>query len=436
MSIQPDEGLKRVLGVPTLVATVLNNTIGAGIYALPAIVAMQMGAAGILGYVFCYLIFFAIVLCYLEVGSRITSSGGSYAYVEAAFGHFPGFIINSIFFFGWGIIGDAAVLNILADSLSVIYPVFAQPLVRALLFFTLIGGMALINVRGAKEGVAFVVFLTIVKLLPLFFIIFFGFSHIQVSNLHWQHFPPLKSFGDTALVLFFTIAGFETSLNSSGEIKNPKRTIPKGILLGTFLMLIIYSSIQLVAQGVLGAQLSQYKDAPLAAVAETIVGPIGATLLLIATMISSFGNTSGDILSTPRLLFAGAKNGLFPKYLGKMHPKFATPYWAILTYCGLIFIFSVSGGFKQLAILASASLLLIYLSVVLSMIRLRFKKTEETEKAFKVPCGLIIPIIAVVAILWMLCCLTKNEIISIALFIGVLCVIYFVMNKLKPGKTA
>ena len=423
-----DEGLKRVVDAPALAMAMVNGTIGAGIFALPAIVSIQLGAFGIFGYLFCSIMLAAIMLCYAEVGSRITTSGGSYAYVEAAFGPFAGFIINWLFFFGWGILSCAALLNIVADSLAILFPAFSNPFIRALLYFIVLGLMVLVNVRGAKQGVRFVQFITIIKLLPLFGIIIFGFSHIKASNLHWEHLPSLKTFGNTALVLFFAFAGFETSLNVSGELKNPKRTVPLGILLGGILVLIVYLLIQTVAQGVLGTEIAAFKDAPLAAVAEKIVGPVGATILLVAAAISCLGNVSGDVLASPRLLFAGANDGLFPKFLGSVHPKFSTPHWAIISYAALIFIFSVSGGFKQLAVLASAAILLIYLAVILSTIKLRMKKQDAAEKTFKLPGGLIIPCIGIAAIIWLLTSLTAPEIYSTVIFIAVICVIYFAMK--------
>lgn len=89
--------------------------------------------------------------------------------------------------------------------------------------------MALTNIRGAKQGVAFIKWITIIKLLPLIGIVIFGLSHINSNNLHWEHLPSLNTFGNPTLVLFFAFAGFETALGASGEIKNPKRTIPFGI---------------------------------------------------------------------------------------------------------------------------------------------------------------------------------------------------------------
>jgi basic amino acid/polyamine antiporter, APA family len=425
------EGLKRVIGVPGLALTVINNTIGAGIFALPAVVCIQLGAFGIYGYVFCSIMMAAIILCYMEIGSKVTSSGGSYAYVEAAFGNFAGFNINWLYFLGWGVLGNAAVINIIADTLSVIFPIFSNEIARGLLFFILLGSMVFLSIRGTKDSVVFLKIITVIKLAPLFAIIVFGFSHIKSENLHWERLPSIKTFGDTALVLFFAFAGFETSLNVSGEIENPKRTIPYGILIGGLLVLISYILLQTVTQGVLGREVANFKDAPLAAVAEKIVGPAGATILLVATAFSCFGNSSGDLMATSRLLFAGANDGLFPKFLSKVHPKFATPYLAIITYASLIFIFSISGGFRQLAILASAAILLIYLAVILATIKLRMKRQEDAEKTFRIPGGLIIPFIGIASIAWLLASLGKWEIISTTIFIAIVCIIYFAMKSLK-----
>lgn len=425
------EGLKRVIGVSGLALAIVGGVIGSGIFVLPAIVGIAMGAFGIFSYIVCGIMLAAIMLCYAEIGSRVTTSGGSYAYVEAAFGNFFGFIINWLFTFGWGILGSAAVMNILADSLAILFPDFANPLIRGFLFFVLIGFMVLINIRGTKQGIGLVKLITVIKLLPLLGIIIFGFSQVKTGNLHWEHAPSLKTFGDTALILFYAFAGFETSLGVSGEFKNPKRTVPLGICVGGMAVLIIYMLLQTVTQGVLGADMATFKDAPLAAIAEKIVGPIGATILLITAAVSCFGCVSADVMCTPRTLFAGANDGMFPKFLSRVHPKFSTPYLAVITYGTLIFIFSTSGGFKQLAILASAAILLVYLAVILATIKLRNQKQDTTEKTFRMPAGLIFPFIGIASIVWLLSSLKKWEILSTIIFIAAVCVIYFVMKRFK-----
>ena len=426
-----EEGLKRVIGVTGLSLNIINVTVGAGIFALPAIVGIELGAFSIFAYLFCGIMMAAIMLCYAEIGTRITSSGGSYAYVENVFGDYAGFIVSWLAVFGWSILGSAALMNVIADSLAIIFPIFLNPWIRGLLYFILIGFLVLTNIRGAKQGVAFIKGITFIKLLPLFAIIIFGFGLINTDNLHWEHLPSLNSFSNTTLILFFAFAGFETALGVSGEIKNPQRTIPLGILFGGGLVLILYLLLQTVTQGVLGAEIGVVSEAPLAAVAERIIGPIGGTILIIAAAISCFGAVSTDILNTPRVIFAGSADGLFPKFLSKIHPKFATPYWSISCFAGLIFVFANYGSFKQLALLASAAILLIYLLVVLATISLRMKKQENVEKSFKVPGGLVIPIFGIGSIIWLLTSLSKGEVVATLIFIGIVSVIYLVMKWIK-----
>ena len=428
---EKSEGLKRVVGITGLSLNIINITVGAGIFVLPAIVGIELGGFSIFAYIFCGVMMATIMLCYAEIGTRVTNSGGSYAYVEAAFGDLAGFIVNWLTVFGWSILGSAALMNIVADSLSVIFPVLTITWVRALLFAVLLGFLLVTNIRGAKEGVAFTKVITVIKLLPLLAIVIFGFSYIDSENLQWENLPSLNTFSNSTLALFFAFAGFETALGVSGEIKNPKRTIPFGILIGGGLVMVLYMLLQIVTQGVLGAEIGLVKDGPLAAVAEKIVGSIGGVILLVAAAISCFGAVSTDVLNTPRVIFAGSNDGLFPKFLGKVHPKFATPYWSIVSFVVMIFIFSVSGDFKQLALLASAAILLIYLMVILATIKLKLKKQESADGIFKIPGGLIIPIIGIASIVWLLTSLSKWEIIATIVFIAVICIIYFTMKWIK-----
>jgi APA family basic amino acid/polyamine antiporter len=425
------EELNRVVGVGGLTLNIINITVGAGIFVLPAIVGIELGTFSVFAYIFCAIMMATIMLCYAEIGTKVTSTGGSYAYVTAAFGDFAGYIVSWLAVFGWSILADAALINIIADSFAVLFPIFENPWIRGLLFFILLSFLALTNIRGTKEGVAFVKWITIIKLLPLVLIILFSFGLINTENLNWEQLPSLSTFSNTTLILFFAFAGFETALGVSGEIKNPNRTIPLGILLGGGIVVIIYLLLQTVTQGVLGSEIGRVEDAPLAAVAEKVVGSIGASLLLVAAAISCFGTISSDVLNTPRVLYAGANDGLFPKFLGKLHPKFATPQWSIIIFVVLIFILSISGGFKQLAILASAAILLIYLLVILATIKLRLKKQDTTEKTFRMPGGMFVPLIGIASIVWLLTSLSKWEMISTILFIALISCLYFAMKWLR-----
>ncbi len=434
MQKQTGPSLKREVGAIGLGLNAINLTVGSGIFVLPAIVAKNLGAAGFIAYLLCGLLVVLIMLCYAEVGSKIVTTGGSYAYVEKAFGPLPGFLINTLFWVGFSSLADAAVVNAMADMLTIWFPFFEFIYVRILFFILLFGGIVWVNIRGVKQGSRFAATATVLKLVPLILLVIIGLFSIDGSNLAVHSIPGIKSIGETALVLFFAFMGIETSLGISGEIKNPGTNIPKGIFIGVAGVLLIYLLLQFVAQGVLGNQLAAHTDAPLVALAERLAAPVGGTILLVTSLISMFGLISGDILASSRVVFAASEDKLLPAFLGRVHPKFATPYWSIIAYAGAGFIFATASDFKRLAVLASSSLLIIYLAVVLATIRLRYKKTGDGTPGFRVPGGLTIPILAIITVCWFLSYITRDEIIAMAIFFSVLTGLYF-LNKYIRQKT-
>lgn len=429
-----NEGLKREIGIFGLAANSINTIIGAGIFVLPAMVAGNLGTAGILAYLLCGILLSLIMLCYAEVGSKIICTGGSYAYIESAFGKYAGFLTANIFVIGASIAADAAVANALADTISFAFPLFRQNAARILFFVIVFSGLAALNIRGVKQGMSLVKFNTITKLLPLLFIITLGFTKISFANLKWESLPLTGELGKTCLLLFFAFIGGETGLNVSGEIKAPAKTIPRGIFIALTGVLIIYILIHLVAQGMLGASLTNYKDAPLAEVARELIGPFGVTLTLFGAGISMFGYLSGEVLNMPRIIYGAARDNVIPiKGLSKVHPKYATPYTAIIVYSALSFSLSVVGEFQQLALLASASMLIIYLGVAAATIKIRNTRKSPAD-SFNIPGGYVVPVIAIAAILWFLSNLSGKEKIGMLIFISLLSVIYFAIQFIAKKK--
>ena len=428
------ENLKREIGVTALTLAILNITVGSGIFVIPAILAEELGGAAIVAYLVCGALIFLIALCFAEMGSKTNASGGVYAYIETAFGPYAGFIANNLYWLGSCVISDAAVANALADTLKYFFPFFGNEVFRGMFFLFLFGGFALLNIRSVKHGVRFIEFAAFGKLIPLVLLVIVGAGFVSTKNLAWVSSPSISTIGTASLLLFFAFIGLDTPLSNGGEIKNVKRTVPLGIFFGIISVLVLYISIQLIVQGILGGTIAAHKDAPLAAVAGIIFGKAGIVLIVIVTAISMLGNIGGEILSIPRILFAGARDGLMPKILGKVHPQFFTPHIAVLFYASLGFLFAISGGFKQLAIIATASTLLIYLGVVLSTLKLRKNDLATTEKTFRVPGGFIIPLLAACAIVWLLSNLSKPELTGIAIFIFIFSLIYLV-NKMIRKKS-
>ena len=436
MDIEQNEGLKREIGIIGVASNVINNVVGGGIFLIPAIIAASLGGASIIAYLLCGLILFTVMLCFAEASSRITRSGGAYAYVENAFGHFSGFLTTFLFVFGFGLLSDAAIANGMADMLAIPFPIFSQTFYRGIFFLLVFSWYAYINIRGVKHGMQMVKLITVIKLIPLIALICIGIFSVSFGNLKWEALPSVNSLGEASLILFFAFIGGEAALNMSGEMKNPRRTAPVGLLLGIGFVVVFYIAIQLVAQGVLGADLKNHEAAPLAAVANVLIGPLGVSLLIGTAIISIFGNLGTSPLVYPRLIFAGAKDGLLPKILSKIHSRYATPFFAIIVYEILSFVVSTAGGFKQLAIISSASMLLIYLGVVLATFKFRLTNKTKTSGTFKIPGGLTIPTIALIIIIWFLSHLTSEEAIGITIFAGALTVLYFSRYIVKKKRRA
>ena len=428
-----DEGLKREVGTWGLTFNIINVVIGSGIFILPAIVSEGLGPSGIFAYIICAVLISLVMLCFAELGSKITITGGAYKYIETAFGRYFGFLTTNLFIFGASLMAAAAVANAMADTLSYLLPIFINKTFRIGFFISMFGGLTIINVIGIKQGITLVKITTISKLIPILILIILGIKSIVPANLTIHHMPPLSEFGKVSVILFFAFQGAENSLSIGGEVKNPQRTFPRAILFSFLIILVIYLAVQIISQGVLGNSFLNFKQAPLAEVARRVVGPFGVTLITVGAAISMFGYLSSDTMNMPRVLFRSALDNIIPiKPLSRVHKKFHTPYFSVISFTVLGCFFAIVGEFKQLAILASASVLLIYLGVALATIKLRSKTTNINN--FKIYGGYTIPILAIITILWFLSSLGLNEKIGITVYILVLTLIYFGLKLLQPAK--
>ncbi|GAA0871965.1 APC family permease [Gangjinia marincola] len=424
------EKLTRSVGTIGLSANIMNIIIGAGIFALPAVIAAKMGSSSIIAYLFCGILVLLIALCYAEIGSKVTKTGGSYTYIETAFGAYPGFLAG-LFSIGTTLFADAAVSNALINILPVIDPVFGEQWLRLLILFFLFMGLAVINSAGIRQGMWLIKFNTVAKLIPLILLITIGWTAVQSKNLVIEALPGIEQLGATALILFFAFQGCEMGLVVGGEIKNPKRTVPRAIFISIFSVLVLYILIQTVAQGVLGDDLVNFKEVPLAETARVIFGPIGYAILIAGAGVSMFGYMSGSILNSPRVLYALARDkAIVSKGLERIHPRFATPHVAILLYAFLGFIIAATGSFEQLAVIASSSLLFIYFGVALSVLKLRSKQPKKAEE-FQIAGGYIVPVLSMLIILYFLSHMTRPEMIGTGIFAASASILYLLFKQMK-----
>ena len=274
--------------------------------------------------------------------------------------------------------------------------------------------MAGVNITGVKTGARLVVALTVLKLLPLLLLLVVGIPHIAWSLVIPSSMPSASTLGRGVLLLMFAFIGGESSLSASGELRNPSRTVPLGLLMGVAAVVSIYFGLQLVAEGVLGADLPQQTTTPLAAAAAQLMGPWGRSLLLGAVTLSIFALVNGDLLVSPRCLYAAAKDGLLPAPLAKVHPRFQTPYVAILVFAAIACALAVLGAFKPLAILGTASVLLVDVFVCLAVLRLRQRGVQTADAPFVIPGGPLVPILGAAVCVWVLTNLSRDELLGLS----------------------
>jgi len=425
-----DHQLVRGIGLPALTANIISSTIGAGIFVLPAAMAKGIGPAAPIAFVCCAIAMVLFVTCFAIAGSRVSLTGGLYAYVEVAFGKYVGFLAGILY--GLTALGAVAgVVNVLVDSIAVIAPFVGNPAMRILVMIIVYGSLVMINVRGVRGGANAVTIVTFAKLLPLLLFICVGIFFIHPANLTWPAWPGSKSLGDSVILLIFAFVGIEVALIPSGEVKNPARTVPRAAYLALVTTTIIYIMIQLVAQGTLGSDLANYKEAPLAEAAAKFLGNIGRTVLVAGATISAFGFVTSDILSSPRMIFAFGRDGSLPAWFAHVHPRYRSPDVAIITYAVLAFALSVTGTFEKLAVLSNVAVLLMYLLCCAACWFLVQRDVRGDGQPFNFPGMKIVPALAIVAIIWILAHATAWEFEITGIVLAVASSAYFVLKSLQ-----
>jgi amino acid transporter len=428
VAIVADTGLVRAIGVRGLAANTVNNVVGSGIFVLPAVVAATLGASAIIAYLICAVAIGLIGLSFAEAGSRVSAPGGTYAYAESAFGPFVGFLAGVLFWLSQ-FTASAAVATVFGGSVAALIPSLGAPVPRAILLVLLYGGLAVLNTRGVRTGVGIVETFTAAKLLPLLLLVIAGAFFIHPANLKWTFTPTLTQIGTASLLLVFAFTGVEGALTSSGEVKNPSRTVPRAILIGLGAVSLLYIAIQLVAQGVLGPDLVLDQSAPLVAVAGHAFGSSGRVLLGIGAAVSAFGFVSGDVLATPRLLFAFGRDGFLPSRVGSVHSRFHTPVVAIIAHSALCCAFAITGTFRSLVVLSTVATLLVYFASCIASIELRRRDVRSDGPPFLLRGGPTVPLLACLVVVWMLSSASRKEFASVAVALIVASVLYMIRPK-------
>jgi basic amino acid/polyamine antiporter, APA family len=422
---------RRVIGVLGLGLMAVNFIVGVGIFGLPGLVAAQLGAAALFAYLVVIVLIFLVGLCFAETGSRVAGTGGLYAYAQVAYGPVVGGIAGTLIWAANSVVPNAAVSNLLVDTLAAEIPGLGNAVPRTVILALLYSLFVIVNVRSARHGTRLSALLCIIKILPLVALVVAGSFAIHGANLHWIGTPSAAKIGESCVLVFFAFMGTEGALGTSGEVINPARTVPRAIVLALTLVATLYVGLQLVTQGVLGPDLATSK-APLVDAALVVFGPWGERLIVATIVLSVIGYLAADFLSSPRTLLALAQQGQLPRALSSLHPRFGTPAASIVTYTMLCALVAWTGSFRQLVIVATSGTLLLYLICCLGLLRLRAKRVETDGEPFRAPGGPFVPIAASAIIVWMLTTLELKELTAAFVLVGVSGTFYGLQRRFAP----
>lgn len=426
------ESLVRVIGTLGLAAAIVNITVGGGIFRLPANVAASLGPAAPLAYLVCAVAMGLIVLCIADAGSRVSLTGGPYAYVGTAFGPYAGFV-SGVLLWMLGTFATAAVSTVFASSLGLLVPALASRAAEIGILVAAFVVWSLVNLRGVTLGVRLNSIATLAKLLPLLLIATAGAFFVDTENLRIVNMPTAADVARTSLLLIFAFAGIEVALVPSGEVRDTATTVPRAIALAMLGITALYIALQVVAQGILGHGLAQSTVSPLAEAAGASLGGWARSLLLIGAVLSMFGYLGGMTLSMPRMLFALARDGFLPRMLAAVHPVHRTPQVAILAQSTVALVLAISGTFEKLAILANVSALALYLGCALAAWKLRRMGIKGDGAAFRVPMAAVVPWLACAVIVWLLTGLTGDEWLGFGVCLAVASAVYAITRRTRTA---
>lgn len=427
-------GFVRAVGTLAFAASIFNVTVGGGIFRLPATAAAAVGTAAPLAYVVCGLVMGCVALCFAEAGSRVPLTGGPYAYVEAVFGRFPGYLAGVLLWM-LGTTAMGGVASAFADGAAMLLGI---PGARVPVLVAAFAVIAFVNIRGVEQGARLIVVLSAAKLLPLLLFVGIGVFYVVPANIAITGAPEPASLARAAIVLVFAFSGVESALAASGEVKDPSRTVPRALAIAMTGVTLLYIAVHVVAHGILGPRLATETTDPLATAFGSVVGAWGTAFLLATATVSRLGYTSGMALAVPRALWKFADDGLLPRVVAAIHPRFRTPHVAILVQVALVLLLGAVFSFEDLAVISNLAALLLYGACAAAVLVLRARDVHAPGTVpYRVPGGPVVPIVTVLLIAWLLTSITATEWRVLASVLGAASMIYALSGaaKRRPAPT-
>jgi len=348
--------LSRTFGLKDLIMIVIGTVIGSGIFIMPAMVLRQTGgsvglAIGV--WTLAGVLSFLGALTYGELGAMMPEAGGIYVYLRNAFGAFPAFLYGWTLFFVMSS-GAIAILSIAFASYLGQLLALPRPLmliVAILMTLTI----TIINVIGTRKSIGVQNWTTGVKvgaiLIMSVILIFVGKNFSAIQPAFWPNkfeASLLSGVGLAMLSVLWAYEGWQYVTSSAGEVIDPQRVFARGLALGTAALVGLYLLANFAYLAALSPERVMQSERVAAEAVETIMGPLAGKLIAVAIMVSMFSAANAVMLTTSRVYFMMARDGLFFQRLAQIHPRYGTPVYAVIFSGAWAIILLVSGTFEQL----------------------------------------------------------------------------------------
>jgi basic amino acid/polyamine antiporter, APA family len=413
-----------------LVALVINATVGAGIFGLPSRAFALAGTYSLFAYAISALALYLIVLCFAEVGSRFSSTGGPYLYARATFGPLIGFQVGWLLWLA-RITAIASLANLFVGYLAYFVPA-ASPW-RSTAIVVLVSSVAIANITGIKVTKMVTNALTVGKLIPLLLFGCIGLFFVDPQRYSLVPLPSYQSFSEAALLLVFAYVGFESAVIPSGEMRDPARHLPFALITGFAVIVSVYMLVQFVCIGTLPELASS--ERPLADASTGFLGSAGASVIAAGALVSIGGTLNALMFSSPRLLFAMAGNRQLPSMFSATHARFRTPVTSIAVTGIVALIIALFSTFMSAVTISAVVRLMAYATTCAALIFLR-RRSKSPQSGFRLPAGPAVAAGALVLIGWLLSNTQWTEIrlAGIAVLLGFVLYLPGAWTALRPRR--
>ncbi len=371
--------LPRKLGLLDSTAILVGTVVGSAIFLVPNVVARSLPSEGLILTVWSVtgLLTFFGALAYAELGAMLPATGGQYVYLREAYGPLVGFLS------GWAsflVIQSGGIATLAAAfSIYLSYFVKLNGIEAKLASLALIAVLTAVNYRGVRLGAGVQRVFTFLKLVGLTVVVVSAFISPRHAEAVAAAAPVAFSwnnFGVAMIACLWAYEGWNCVSFVAGEVKRPERNILRALALGTVLLIAIYLGANLAYLRVLSVPEIEQADRVAATAAETTMGPIGGTLVSLTILLSIAGAANGATLTFARIYFAQARDGLFFRAVGNVHPRFETPHVAIVVQGVWVAVLALAGSYEILFSYVVFAAWIFYGMAVLGVLVLRRKAPD------------------------------------------------------------